>query len=218
MSDSISVVIAEDSVLLRDGITQLLTRSGFEVRAACPDAETLMDAVREHVPDLVLVDVRMPPTFTAEGIHAALAIQNEFPNTAIVVLSQYVEEHYAGQLLTRERGIGYLLKDRVADTKQFVQALRDVADGGTALDHEVVAQILTRASANNPLHTLTPRERDVLELMAQGKTNAGISAELYISESSTEKHVTSIFNKLGLSPEDHSHRRVRAVLAWLQRK
>ena len=213
------VVLAEDSVLLRDGIVRLLTSAGFEVAAACPDGETFLAAVDEHRPDLVVVDVRMPPTFTSEGIVAALKVRDAYPETAVMVLSQYVEEQYATELVaSRSKGVGYLLKDRVADTGDFVAALRDVAGGGTVLDPEVVTQLLTRARHADPLAVLTVREREVLDLMAQGRTNSAIAQELFISDGAVEKHVTSIFTKLDLPPADGDHRRVLAVLRWLDQE
>ena len=213
------IVLAEDSVLLRDGIVRLLTSAGFEVPAACPDAETFLAAVDEHEPDLVVVDVRMPPTFTSEGIVAALAVRDKHPETAVMVLSQYVEEQYATELVaSRSTGVGYLLKDRVADTSDFIAALRDVAAGGTVLDPEVVTQLLTRARHADPLAALTPREREVLDLMAQGRTNSAIGKGLYISDGAVEKHVTSIFTKLDLPPAEGDHRRVLAVLRWLDQE
>ncbi|MGO1165390.1 MAG: response regulator [Janibacter sp.] len=213
------VVLAEDSVLLRDGIVRLLGSAGFEVAAACPDGETFLAAVDEHRPDLVVVDVRMPPTFTSEGIVAALKVRDEHPETAVMVLSQYVEEQYATELVaSRSKGVGYLLKDRVADTGDFVAALRDVAAGGVVLDPEVVTQLLTRARHADPLAALTAREREVLDLMAQGRTNSAIGKELYVSDGAVEKHVTSIFTKLDLPPADGDHRRVLAVLRWLDQE
>ncbi|WP_338749716.1 response regulator transcription factor [Janibacter alittae] len=213
------VVLAEDSVLLRDGIVRLLTSAGFEVAAACPDAQTFLAAVEEHGPDLVVVDVRMPPTFTSEGIVAALRVRESHPETAVMVLSQYVEEQYATELVaSRSKGVGYLLKDRVADTSDFIAAVRDVAGGGTVLDPEVVTQLLTRARHADPLAALTPRERDVLDLMAQGRTNSAIATELFVSHGAVEKHVTSIFTKLDLPPAEGDHRRVLAVLRWLDQE
>ena len=213
------VVLAEDSVLLRDGIVRLLTSAGFEVAAACPDAETFLRAVDEHRPELVVVDVRMPPTFTSEGIVAALQVRDRYPETAVLVLSQYVEEQYATELVaSRSKGVGYLLKDRVADTGDFVAALQEVAAGGTVLDPEVVTQLLTRARHADPLAALTAREREVLDLMAQGRTNSAIGKELYVSDGAVEKHVTSIFTKLDLPPADGDHRRVLAVLRWLDQE
>ena len=213
------VVLAEDSVLLRDGIVRLLESAGFDVAAACPDGETFIAAVDEHRPELVVVDVRMPPTFTSEGIVAALQVRERHPEIAVMVLSQYVEEQYATELVAaRSKGVGYLLKDRVADTSEFIAALRDVAAGGTVLDPEVVTQLLTRARHADPLASLTPRERDVLGLMAQGRTNSAIGKELYVSDGAVEKHVTSIFTKLDLPPADGDHRRVLAVLRWLDQE
>jgi DNA-binding NarL/FixJ family response regulator len=213
---ALRVVLAEDSVLLRDGIVRLLRATGFDVVAACPDATTFLAAVREHTPDLVIVDVRMPPTFTAEGLQAALVVRAELPGVAVVVLSQYVEERYATELLAgRPRGVGYLLKDRVADTGEFVDALHTVAGGGTALDPEVIGQLMSRARHADPLERLTPREQDVLRLMAQGRTNSAISRELFIGEGAVEKNVSSIFTKLDLAPTGDDHRRVLAVLQWL---
>ncbi|QNF94414.1 response regulator transcription factor [Janibacter sp. YB324] len=213
------VVLAEDSVLLRDGIVRLLTSAGFDVAAACPDADSFIEAVDEHRPDLVVVDVRMPPTFTSEGIVAALAVRDKHPETAVMVLSQYVEEQYATELVAaRSKGVGYLLKDRVADTSDFIAALRDVAGGGTVLDPEVVTQLLTRARHADPLAALTPRERDVLDLMAQGRTNSAIGKQLYVSDGAVEKHVTSIFTKLDLPPAEGDHRRVLAVPRWLDQE
>ncbi|NYF98108.1 response regulator [Janibacter cremeus] len=213
------VVLAEDSVLLRDGIVRLLASAGFEVAAACPDGETFLAAVDEHSPDLVVVDVRMPPTFTSEGIVAALQVRDSHPEVAVMVLSQYVEEQYATELVaSRSKGVGYLLKDRVADTGDFIAALRDVAGGGTVLDPEVVTQLLTRARHADPLAVLTPREREVLDLMAQGRTNSAIATELFVSHGAVEKHVTSIFTKLDLPPADGDHRRVLAVLRWLDQE
>jgi DNA-binding NarL/FixJ family response regulator len=206
-------------VLLRDGIVRLLGSAGFDVAAACPDAESFLVAVDEHEPDLVVVDVRMPPTFTSEGIVAALRVRESHPETAVMVLSQYVEEQYATELVaSRSKGVGYLLKDRVADTSDFIAALHDVAGGGTVLDPEVVTQLLTRARHADPLAALTPRERDVLDLMAQGRTNSAIGKALYISDGAVEKHVTSIFTKLDLPPADGDHRRVLAVLRWLDQE
>ncbi len=212
------VVLAEDSVLLRDGLVRLIGEGGFAVVAACPDAETFLAAVEEHRPELVVVDVRMPPTFTSEGIRAALDVRARHPEIAVMVLSQYVEEDYATELLAgRSSGVGYLLKDRVADTGDFLASLREVAGGGTVLDPEVVSQLLTRARNVDPLSRLTPREREVLGLMAEGRTNAAIAARLYIGEGAVEKNVSSIFTKLDLPPAEQDHRRVLAVLRWIER-
>lgn len=216
MSESVSVVVADDSVLLRDGVVRLLEESGFEVLAAVSDAEALEAALEEVTPDLVIVDVRMPPTFTDEGIQAALRIRAQRPEQAIVVLSQYVEERYAADLLADQgAGIGYLLKDRVVDIADFVQALRRVAAGGSAIDAEVVGQILGRSRRTNELDRLTAREREVLGAMAEGLSNAGIAEKFVISLGAVEKHIGNVFSKLDLDPVDTAHRRVLAVLAFL---
>jgi DNA-binding NarL/FixJ family response regulator len=210
------VVIAEDSVLLREGLVRLLESAGIEVAEAVADAEGLLRAVDRHRPDLVVVDVRMPPTFRDEGLRAALVLRREWPDTAVLVLSQYVEERYATELLSRETsGIGYLLKDRVADVAEFIEVLRRVAAGGTALDPEVVAQLLVR-HRSDPLDRLTAREREVLGLMAEGRSNAGIAGTLVITESAVAKHVNNIFTKLNLTAADTDHRRVLAVLRFLK--
>ncbi|MFE3185681.1 response regulator [Streptomyces violascens] len=209
-------VIAEDSVLLRIGLVKVLEMAGFEVAAETGDAEDLLRAVEEHRPDLALVDVRMPPGFTDEGVRAALMIRQQWPDTAVLLLSQYVEERYAADLLaTQTGGIGYLLKQRVADVEEFVDALKRVAAGGTALDPQVVAQLLLRRGGPDPLERLTPREREVLALMAEGRSNAGIAAELVVSESAVAKHINNIFAKLDLPIADGDHRRVLAVLRFL---
>jgi len=210
------VVLAEDSVLLRAGLTKLLTDGGFEVVAAVADAEQLLSAVDAHRPDVVVVDVRMPPTHTDEGIRAALVIRRQHPRIAVCVLSQYVEERYATDLLSVDTsGVGYLLKDRVAQVSDFLDALRRVAAGGTALDPEVVAQLLVRRR-DDPMHRLTPREQEVLRLMAEGRSNHGITEALKVSHSAVEKYVTNIFAKLDLPPTDTDHRRVLAVLRYLR--
>jgi DNA-binding NarL/FixJ family response regulator len=211
------IVIAEDSVLLRAGIVRLLTDSGIEVVADVSDAEQLLDIVERTGPDLVLLDVRMPPTHTDEGIRAALAVRRAHPDVAVLVLSQYVEQHYATELLAGETsGVGYLLKDRVADVGEFVEAVRRVAAGGTALDPEVVSHLLARSRRHQPLELLTPRETEVLRLMAEGRSNTAIAGELVVSDGAVEKHVSSIFSKLGLAPADSDHRRVLAVLRYLE--
>lgn len=211
------IVIAEDSVLLRAGIASLLEEAGHEVVAAVGDGDSLIDAVDRQLPDLAVVDVRMPPSFSDEGLRAALAVRGQHPTTGILVLSQYVEERYAAELLaTQSSGIGYLLKDRVADVREFLEALQRVGDGGTVLDPEVVAQLLARSARQDPLERLTPREREVLGLMAEGRSNAAIAATLVVSDGAVEKHVTSIFTKLDLPPAEHDHRRVLAVLRWLE--
>jgi DNA-binding NarL/FixJ family response regulator len=212
----VRVVIAEDSVLLREGIAKLLTTNGIEVVAAVGDADALLDAVRAGVPDLALVDIRMPPTFTDEGLRAALALKRQRPDLAVLVLSQYVEERYATDLLSdHTRGLGYLLKDRVADVADFVDAVRRVAAGGTVLDPEVVAQFVARRR-RDPRTDLTARETDVLRLMAEGRSNSAVAAGLGISGHSVEKYVNSIFTKFGLPPSGADHRRVLAVLRFLQ--
>jgi DNA-binding NarL/FixJ family response regulator len=208
------VVIAEDSVLLREGLTRLLAEAGHDVVAAAAEAEEFLRAVAAHQPDAVVVDVRMPPTFSDEGLRAALVVRSSWPGIGVLVLSQYVEERYATELLSdRPQGVGYLLKDRVADLSQFLDALERVAAGGSALDPEVVAQLLARS--RHPLASLTPRELDVLGLMAEGRSNSAIAAQLVIGEGAVEKHINSIFSKLGLAPADRDHRRVLAVLRYL---
>jgi len=211
----VRVVIAEDSVLLRAGLIRLLAAAEIEVVAAVADAEDLLAAVPEHKPDAVIADVRMPPTYTDEGIRAALVIRRQWPEIAVLVLSQYVEERYAADLLTANTsGVGYLLKDRVADVGEFVAALRRVAEGGTALDPEVVSQLLLRRRTD-PLDRLTAREQDVLRLMAEGRSNGAIAQALVITDSAVAKHINSIFTKLDLHPDDGDHRRVLAVLRFL---
>jgi DNA-binding NarL/FixJ family response regulator len=209
------VVIAEDSVLLRAGLTRLLTEGGFLVAAAVADGDELLRAVGEHRPGLVVVDVRMPPTHTDEGIQAALVIRRQYPDTAVMVLSQYVEESYAADLLSaRTSALGYLLKDRVARVPDFLESLRRVAAGGTVLDPEVVAQLMARRRSD-PMDSLTPREQEVLRLMAEGRSNTGITEALRVSHSAVEKYVSNIFAKLGLPPTATEHRRVLAVLRYL---
>jgi DNA-binding NarL/FixJ family response regulator len=208
-------VIGEDSVLLLAGLTRLLEGAGFEVAATASDPEALVAAVEREQPDVVIADVRMPPSHTDEGIRAALMIRSQWPDVAILVLSQYVEERYAADLLAANtRGVGYLLKDRVADVAEFLDALRRVAAGGTALDPEVVAQLLVRR-AGDPLDQLTERERDVLALMAEGRDNTQIGTTLVITESAVSKHISAIFAKLGLYHTDSGNRRVLAVLRYL---
>jgi DNA-binding NarL/FixJ family response regulator len=212
----VRVVIAEDSVLLRAGLTNLLTATGIEVLASVSDAIELLAAVPEFLPDVVIVDVRMPPTHTDEGIRAALVIRRQWPQVAVLVLSQYVEERYAADLLAANTSsVGYLLKDRVADVGEFVEALRRVADGGTALDPEVVSQLLLRRRSD-PLDRLTPREHEVLRLMAEGRSNSAIAEALVITDSAVAKHINSIFAKLDLHPGEGDHRRVLAVLRFLE--
>ena len=208
-------VIAEDSLLLRIGVVKVLEAAGFEMCAQVTDAEGLLAAVEEHRPDIAVVDVRMPPGFTDEGVRAALVIRRQYPPTAVLLLSQYVEERYAADLLAANTsGVGYLLKQRVADIEEFTEAARRVAAGGTALDPQVVAQLLVRRHSD-PLDRLTPREREVLELMAGGRSNSGIAAELVVSECAVAKHINSIFTKLDLPKADADHRRVLAVLRFL---
>lgn len=213
----IRVVIADDSVLLREGLVRLLEESGFDVAGQAGDAEDLLRKVGAHKPDVAVVDVRMPPTHTDEGLRAARRIRVEHPGTAVLVLSQYVEEAFALDLLseTTER-TGYLLKDRVADLDTFTDAVRRVAAGGSVLDPEVVALLLGRRRREDPLAALTPREREVMALMAEGRSNAAIAQALVVTERAVEKHVTSIFSKLDLTPTSEDHRRVLAVLAYLR--
>ncbi len=217
MSEAVRVVIADDSVLLREGLSRLLEESGFEVAGQAGDAEDLLRKVGAHRPDVAVVDVRMPPTHTDEGLRAAHKIRAEHPDTAVLVLSQYVEEAYALELLSEStERTGYLLKDRVADVDTFTDAVRRVAGGGSALDPEVVQNLVGRKSGDTPIERLTAREREVLELMAEGRSNAAIAEAFVVSERAVEKHVTSIFGKLGLAPAPADHRRVLAVLAYLR--
>ncbi|MCK7623664.1 response regulator transcription factor [Streptomyces sp. RS10V-4] len=221
MDDRVRVVIAEDSVLLREGLTRLLTDRGHEVVAGVGDGEALVRTVAAlaaagTAPDVVVADVRMPPTHTDEGLRAAIRLRRDHPEVAVLVLSQYVEEQYATELLADAgRGVGYLLKDRVAEVREFVDAVVRVARGGTALDPEVVAQLLGRSRKQDVLAHLTPREREVLGLMAEGRTNSAIARQLVVSDGAVEKHISNIFLKLGLAPSDGDHRRVLAVLAYL---
>jgi DNA-binding NarL/FixJ family response regulator len=222
MSDTTTIapirtVVADDSVLLRDGVVRLLSDSGFDVVAAVGDAQALLDAATEHDPDLCIVDVRMPPTHTDEGLRAAIEIKRRSPNVAVLVLSQYVEERYASELLTGDvSGVGYLLKDRVIDVDDFLASLRRVAAGGSAVDTEVISQILGRSRNRAEIDRLTPREREVLTLMAEGLSNAGIAERLVVSAGAVEKHISNVFMKLGLEPEEGAHRRVLAVLTYLR--
>ena len=211
------VVVADDSVLLREGVVRLLEENGFEVVGQAGDAEDLIRKVRAHKPDVAVVDIRMPPTNTDDGLRAALEIRAELPDTGVLVLSQYVEEGYALDLVGDSAGgVGYLLKDRVADVDRFVDSVRRVAEGGSALDPEVVAQLVGRARRDDPLAELTPREREVLELMAEGRSNNAIAEHMVVTDRAVEKHVTSIFGKLGLPPAPEDHRRVLEVLAFLR--
>jgi DNA-binding NarL/FixJ family response regulator len=214
----VRVIVADDSVLLREGVTRLLEGAGFEVVGHAGDQEELMRKTRAHKPDVAIIDIRMPPTHTDEGLQAARAIRKEMPGTRVVVLSAYVEETYALELIGEDAaGVGYLLKDRVADGQRFAEAVRRVGEGGSALDPEVVSQMLVRRRVHDPFEELTSREREVLGLMAEGRSNQAIAEALVISGRAVEKHVTSIFTKLNLPPAPEDHRRVLAVLAFLRR-
>ena len=215
------IVIAEDSAVLRAGLAEILADSGHQVIAAVGNADDLLAAVDEHLPDAAVVDVRMPPGYTDEGLRAAIAIRRDHPGTGVLVFSQYIETRDTGDLLGAASGgaaagVGYLLKDRVADVEEFIEALARVAAGGTALDPEVVTQLMGASRRNDRLGSLTARERDVLALMAEGRSNTAIAAILVVSERSVEKHVGNIFSKLGLAPSDADSRRVLAVLRYLQ--
>ena len=212
------VVVADDSVLLREGVVRLLEENGFEVVGQAGDAEDLIRKVKAHKPDVAVVDIRMPPTNTDDGLRAALEIRAALPDTGVLVLSQYVEEGYALDLVGESAGgVGYLLKDRVADVDRFVDSVRRVADGGSALDPEVVSQLVGRARRDDLLDELTPREREVLELMAEGRSNHAIAEHMVVTERAVEKHVRNIFTKLDLPPDDAGiNRRVLAVLAFLR--
>ena len=211
------IVIAEDSTLLRDGVSRMLTDHGHQVVGAIDDAIGLAQLVEREDAELVLLDVRMPPTHTDEGIRAALELRAQWPALPIIVLSQYVEENYASELLAGDLGgIGYVLKDRVTDVGQFVETVARVAEGGTAIDPEVVSQLLARTRRHRPIAELTPREREVLGLMAEGRSNTAIAEELVITQRAVEKHVKNIFQKLRLAPADTDHRRVLAVLRYLE--
>ena len=217
------IVIAEDSAVVRAGLAEILTDSGHQVAAAVGNADDLLAAVEEHHPDAAVVDVRMPPGYADEGLRAAIAIRRDHPKTGVLVFSQYIETRYAAELLGAGRGgrggsaagVGYLLKDRVADVSEFIEALSRVAAGGTALDPEVVTQLLGAGRRAGGLATLTAREREVLGLMAEGRSNGAIAGLLVVSERAVEKHVGNIFSKLGLAPSDADHRRVLAVLRYL---
>jgi DNA-binding NarL/FixJ family response regulator len=210
------IVIADDSVLLREGLIRLLAENGHDVVAAVGDGPSLVTAVATHRPDLSIVDVRMPPSHTDEGLRAAVEARRLVPGAPVLVLSQYVEESYAGDLLADRRGaVGYLLKDRVAELADFLDSLRRVAAGGTVLDPEVVAQLFVRRR-DDPLRTLTPREREVLALMAEGRSNTAIARRLVVSDGAVEKHIRNVFAKLDLAPGEEQHRRVLAVLAYLR--
>ena len=211
------VVIAEDSVMLREGLVRVITESNAEVVAAVDNGEDLIEAVLRLKPDVSIVDVRMPPTFRDEGLRAAIEIRRRMPGTPILVFSQYVEERYAAELLEGgTSGVGYLLKDRVADIREFIVAVRRVANGETVLDPEVVAQLVTRRRRDERLSALTQREQEVLALMAEGRTNNAIAEQLFVSEGTVEKHIRGIFTKLGLEDQESVHRRVLAVLTFLR--
>jgi DNA-binding NarL/FixJ family response regulator len=215
------IVIAEDSVVVRAGLVEILADRGHDVVAAIGNADDLVAAVAEHQPDAAVVDVRMPPSYTDEGVRAAITIRRDHPRTGVLVFSQYIETRYAADLLGAApggsaAGVGYLLKDRVADVRDFVEALTRVAAGGTALDPEVVTQLLAASRRNDRLGSLTARERDVLGLMAEGRSNGAIAEALVVSERAVEKHIANIFSKLGLAPSDADHRRVLAVLRYLE--
>jgi DNA-binding NarL/FixJ family response regulator len=211
-----SVVVVEDLLLLRDGLIRLLSTNGMEVAAAVDTGPAFLEAVDAHRPDVAVVDVRLPPTFTDEGLRAAIAARRRRPGFPVLILSQYVEQLYARELLSDGAGgVGYLLKDRVGDVRQFVDAVQRVAGGGTAMDPEVISQILARRARRSPLAELTPREREVLSLMAEGRTNAAIARRLTVTTKAVSKHIARIFDKLGLEPSDDDHRRVLAVLAYL---
>jgi DNA-binding NarL/FixJ family response regulator len=213
----VRVVLAEDHALLREGLTRLLELHGFEVVAAVADGPALADALDAHRPDVAVVDVRLPPTFTDEGLRAAIAARTAAPGLPVLVLSQYVEQLYARELLADGRGgVGYLLKDRVSDVAAFAAAVRQVADGGTAMDPEVIAQLLVRHDRDVPVASLTPREREVLALMAEGRSNAAIAARLFVTEKAVSKHTNNIFMRLGLPPSADDNRRVLAVIAYLE--
>ncbi len=211
------VAIADDSILLREGIVKLLESEGFEVVGQSGTADDLMLKVRSYAPDVAIVDIRMPPTHTDEGLRAAQEIREKHPDTGVLVLSQYVEAEYALELLSESaEGVGYLLKDRVSDIADFASAVRRVGEGGSALDPAIVSQLVGRRRKDDPIDQLTPREREVLELMAEGRSNRAIAERLVVTERAVEKHVTSIFSKLGLSSSSDDHRRVLAVLALLR--
>jgi DNA-binding NarL/FixJ family response regulator len=212
----VRVVVAEDLFLLRDGLVRLLTAYDFEIAAAVDNAPGLLAALLEHKPDVAIVDVRLPPTFTDDGLRAAIQARQQVPGLPVLVLSQYVEQLYARELLADDSGgVGYLLKDRVFNDDQFVDAVRTVASGGTVMDAEVVAKLLGRRAADEPLARLSAREREVLELMAEGRSNSAIAQRLFVTEKAVSKHSTSIFTKLDLAPSDDDNRRVLAVLAYL---
>ncbi len=210
------VVLAEDLVLLRDGLIRLLNAHDFEVVEAVDNGPALLEALVTHRPDVAVVDVRLPPSFTDEGLRAAIEARAKVPGLPVLVLSQYVEQLYARELLSDRRGgVGYLLKDRISDITQFIDAIRRVAAGGTAMDPDVISQLLSRRARDQPITTLTPREREVLGLMAEGRSNAAIAAQMFITEKAVSKHTNNIFGKLGLPQSEDDNRRVLAVLAYL---
>jgi DNA-binding NarL/FixJ family response regulator len=213
----VRVVLAEDSVLLREGVARILVEAGFEVVGQAGNADELLLKVRSYSPDVAIVDIRMPPTHTDEGLRAAQEIREKHPNCGVLVLSQYVEAAYAMELLAESaEGVGYLLKDRVSDVNEFADAVRRVGEGGSALDPTIVSQLVGRRRRDDPIDQLTPREREVLGLMAEGRSNSGIAEQLVVTERAVEKHVTSIFSKLRLPAASEDHRRVLAVLAYLR--
>ena len=217
VDDPVRVVLADDSILLREGTARLLAEAGFDVVGQAGDADDLLLKVRSYSPDVAIVDIRMPPTHTDEGVQAAKRIREQYPDVGVLVLSQYVEGEYALELIADSaEGVGYLLKDRVADLTDFAAAVRRVAEGGSALDPEIVARLVGRRRRDNPIDTLTPREREVLALMAEGLSNAAIASRLVVTDRAVEKHVTSIFSKLRLPAASEDHRRVLAVLAYLR--
>jgi DNA-binding NarL/FixJ family response regulator len=217
VAERLRVVIGEDDVLLREGIGRLLTEAEFEVVAQTGDAEDFLRRSLAHRPDVAVVDVRMPPGHEDDGLRAALELRRQRPETGILVLSQYYEEHYALELIGEQaEGVGYLLKERVGDVEAFIDAVTRVAGGGSALDPEIVSRMLGRRREDRPLDRLSPREQDVLAAMAEGKSNRGIAEALFVTQAAVEKHVTSIFEKLGLDPASTEHRRVLAVLTYLR--
>ena len=209
-------MLADDDVLLREGVSSLLERSGFDVVAQAPDGDQLLEAVRDQTPDLAIVDIRMPPTHTTEGLDAARVIREEQPDIGIVVLSAHIEVEHAKGLLATGHGIGYLLKSRVTDVADFVDAIERVAEGGAVIDPTLVSELVSSPVVDDPLEALTPREREVLELMAEGRSNAGIARRLWVTEGTVEKHVQSILGKLRLPEAEDDHRRVLAVITYLE--
>ncbi|WP_370645280.1 response regulator [Pseudonocardia sp. DSM 110487] len=215
---AVRVVVADDDVLLREGLSSLLERSGFEVVGQAGDATRLLELVRDMTPDLVIVDIRMPPAHTTEGLDAAKEIRRDWPEMGILVLSAHAEVDHAMELLASGRGIGYLLKSRVSDVAEFIETLERIARGGSVVDPALVQELVTARKRNDPLAVVSERERDVLSLMAEGRSNAGIARRLWITEGTVEKHVRSILTKLGLSDTDDDHRRVLAVLTFLEKR